>query len=309
MPQVRPGEDWPGPPGSFARSAGWRAARGAARWRRVRSIGRTCSVTLGPASSSILATLAQTLGRVPQVSLRGTEPGCGPPPPTPSGMPEPADHDRALRLRLFGVIGHGGMGVVLKGYDADLGRDLAVKVLREQFRDQPEMVRRFIEEAQIGGQLQHPGVVPVYELGSLCRSPALHRHEVDPRPDPGRGARRAPRAGRRSRAAAGNLRIGLPDHGLRARPRRHPPRLEAVEYHGGQLRRGAGDGLGPGQGLDPGCCAGGGGGAGCPGRVAGVDGGHGAERGRRRAVAAGERAGDPGLHGTRAGARRGRLAG
>ncbi len=124
-------------------------------------------VTVGPASSSILATLAQTLGRVPHVLLRGTEPGFGPPPPSPSGTPEPADHDRALRLRLFGVIGHGGMGVVLKGHDADLGRDLAVKVLREQFRDQPEMVRRFIEEAQIGGQLQHPGVVPVYELGSL----------------------------------------------------------------------------------------------------------------------------------------------
>jgi len=122
---------------------------------------RDMLVTLGPPSSSILATLAQTLGRVPQVLLRGTEPGFGLSPPA------PADPDRALRLQLFGVIGHGGMGVVLKGYDADLGRDLAVKVLREQFRDQPEMVRRFIEEAQIGGQLQHPGVVPVYELGSL----------------------------------------------------------------------------------------------------------------------------------------------
>ena len=29
------------------------------------------------------------------------------------------------------------------------------------------MVRRFLEEAQIGGQLQHPGIVPVYELGSF----------------------------------------------------------------------------------------------------------------------------------------------
>ena len=60
------------------------------------------------------------------------------------------------------------MGVVLRAHDADLGRDLAVKVLRESFRDQPEMVRRFVEEAQIGGQLQHPGIVPVYELGSLA---------------------------------------------------------------------------------------------------------------------------------------------
>src|SRR5262249_40949258 len=49
----------------------------------------------------------------------------------------------------------------------ELGRDLAVKVLLERYRDDPEMVGRFLEEAQINGQLQHPGVVPVYELGSL----------------------------------------------------------------------------------------------------------------------------------------------
>ena len=55
------------------------------------------------------------------------------------------------------------MGVVLKGRDVDLGRDVAVKVLLEKHRDSPEMVRRFAEEAQIAGQLQHPGLVPVYE--------------------------------------------------------------------------------------------------------------------------------------------------
>jgi serine/threonine-protein kinase len=57
------------------------------------------------------------------------------------------------------------MGVVLKARDVDLGRDVAVKVLRGRYSDRPEMVNRFIEEAQIGGQLQHPGIVPVYELG------------------------------------------------------------------------------------------------------------------------------------------------
>ena len=31
----------------------------------------------------------------------------------------------------------------------------------------PEVIRRFVEEAQIGGQLQHPGIVPVYELGTF----------------------------------------------------------------------------------------------------------------------------------------------
>ncbi len=71
------------------------------------------------------------------------------------------------RYQLFGEIARGGMGAVLKGRDIDLGRDLAVKVLLEQHRDHPELVRRFVEEAQIGGQLQHPGIVPVYELGTF----------------------------------------------------------------------------------------------------------------------------------------------
>jgi serine/threonine-protein kinase len=73
----------------------------------------------------------------------------------------------AGRYQLLGEIGRGGMGAVLKGRDPDLVRDLAVKVLLEEHRDDPELVRRFIEEAQIGGQLQHPGIVPVHELGQL----------------------------------------------------------------------------------------------------------------------------------------------
>src|SRR5207253_10094748 len=40
-------------------------------------------------------------------------------------------------------------------------------VLLARHLDHPEMVRRFVEEAQIGGQLQHPGIVAVYELGRL----------------------------------------------------------------------------------------------------------------------------------------------
>ena len=79
----------------------------------------------------------------------------------------PASAGDAGRYQLHGEIARGGMGVVLKGRDVDLGRDVAVKVLLEQHRDSPEMVRRFVEEAQIAGQLQHPGIVPVYELGRL----------------------------------------------------------------------------------------------------------------------------------------------
>lgn len=73
----------------------------------------------------------------------------------------------ASRYQLVGELARGGMGAIFQGRDLELGRDLAVKVMREEHRDQPEMVRRFVEEAQIGGQLQHPGIVPVHELGRL----------------------------------------------------------------------------------------------------------------------------------------------
>lgn len=75
--------------------------------------------------------------------------------------------DPHSRYQLQGEIARGGMGAILKGRDIDLGRDLAIKVLLDQHRHKPEIVQRFIEEAQIGGQLQHPGIAPVYELGQF----------------------------------------------------------------------------------------------------------------------------------------------
>ncbi len=60
-----------------------------------------------------------------------------------------------------------------------------LKVLLDQHRDDQDVVRRFVEEAQIGGQLQHPGIVPVHELGAR-RPAAVLRHEAGQGPDPGR---------------------------------------------------------------------------------------------------------------------------
>src|SRR5262245_56800560 len=70
-------------------------------------------------------------------------------------------------LRLYDEIARGGMGGILRGRDDGQGRDVAVKVLLEEHRGKPGLVRRFLEEARIAGQLQHPGVVPVYGLGEL----------------------------------------------------------------------------------------------------------------------------------------------
>jgi serine/threonine-protein kinase len=59
------------------------------------------------------------------------------------------------------------MGVVLRARDLMLGRPLAVKVLLSKHADRAEIQQRFLEEAQIMGQLQHPGVPAVHQLGRL----------------------------------------------------------------------------------------------------------------------------------------------
>ena len=83
---------------------------------------------------------------------------------------DPAELPRggASPYQLLGEIARGGMGVILKGRDPDLGRDLAVKVLRPDLAGRTAAEQRFVEEARVGGQLQHPGVVPVYELGRFA---------------------------------------------------------------------------------------------------------------------------------------------
>jgi eukaryotic-like serine/threonine-protein kinase len=61
------------------------------------------------------------------------------------------------------TLGRGGMGEVLLVHDHRIGRAVAVKVGRAE--DAPESLRRFLREARIQGQLDHPAVVPVYDIG------------------------------------------------------------------------------------------------------------------------------------------------
>lgn len=77
-------------------------------------------------------------------------------------FPEQVGH-----LVLGPEIARGGMGAVLLAHDQRLGRELAVKVLLADHLGNPELVLRFMEEARIAGQLQHPGVAPVHEMGML----------------------------------------------------------------------------------------------------------------------------------------------
>lgn len=78
--------------------------------------------------------------------------------------------DPGSRYEVRGELGRGGMGLVYEVWDTDLRRALAMKVLRTDAGGRPgsstssENVVRFLEEAQITAQLDHPGIVPVHEL-------------------------------------------------------------------------------------------------------------------------------------------------
>lgn len=62
-------------------------------------------------------------------------------------------------------IGRGGMGRVLKVWDNELRRSLAMKVLADRRNRDARSLARFLDEAMVTGQLEHPGIVPVHELG------------------------------------------------------------------------------------------------------------------------------------------------
>ena len=75
--------------------------------------------------------------------------------------------ERLGRYENLGEIARGGMGQVFRVRDLDLHRALVLKVMLCR-SPAPDVEHRFVEEAQISGQLQHPGIPPIYELGFLA---------------------------------------------------------------------------------------------------------------------------------------------
>lgn len=74
------------------------------------------------------------------------------------------------RYRVEGEVGRGGMGVVLRVWDDELKRHLAMKLMHTGASGSPpaadaSTVGRFLDEAQVTAQLEHPGIVPMHELG------------------------------------------------------------------------------------------------------------------------------------------------
>jgi hypothetical protein len=105
------------------------------------------------------------------------------------------------------LIGAGGMGEVYRAHDANLHRDVALKILPELFAVDPERLARFKREAQVLASLNHPNIAAIYGIEAW-------------QPSPGRqGGERADRFRRRmaNRAAGRRGTRG------RSRTRHHPP--------------------------------------------------------------------------------------
>jgi serine/threonine-protein kinase len=109
----------------------------------------------------------------------------------------------SVRYRRLREHARGGLGKVFVALDEELSREVALKEIQNRFADHPVARARFLREAEVTGQLEHPGVVPVYGLGAypdgrpfyamrLIRGESMHQaiarfHQADedPRRDPG----------------------------------------------------------------------------------------------------------------------------
>ena len=77
------------------------------------------------------------------------------------------------KYEVLDILGRGGMGIVYKAVDPGIGRAVAIKMTTGAVGEDPEMLQRFSREAQSVGQLQHPNIVTVYDLGVEGRNPYL----------------------------------------------------------------------------------------------------------------------------------------
>ena len=72
----------------------------------------------------------------------------------------------ADRYEILDKIGTGGMSDVYKAMDHILGREVAVKVLKQEFAEDVTFVTKFRSEAQSAAGLEHPNIVNIYDVGS-----------------------------------------------------------------------------------------------------------------------------------------------
>ncbi len=81
------------------------------------------------------------------------------------GLGQVREQIEGKKYKVITTINRGGMGVILQTRDVRIRRTVAMKVMKTSSQFSRENVLRFIDEAQLTGQLEHPNIVPVYELG------------------------------------------------------------------------------------------------------------------------------------------------
>src|SRR5262245_63980767 len=91
-----------------------------------------------------------------------TTPDVTPPSSRDSATPAARQHGRFTILKPHA---RGGLGQVSVARDEDLKRQVALKEIRPDLADDPGVRQRFFAEAETTGQLEHPGIVPIYALG------------------------------------------------------------------------------------------------------------------------------------------------
>src|SRR5271166_5556812 len=75
------------------------------------------------------------------------------------------DVNKIGRYTILGLLGKGGFGKVFLAHDDDLNRPVAIKVPRPERVSRPEDIEVYLNEARIVASLDHPHIVPVYDLG------------------------------------------------------------------------------------------------------------------------------------------------
>ena len=85
---------------------------------------------------------------------------------SPEPQPEPVP-DPPPGFILLDEVGRGGMGIVYRAHDKAFDREIALKFLQKRYVYNHVQSSRFLEEARITGQLQHPGIPAVHQTGKL----------------------------------------------------------------------------------------------------------------------------------------------
>jgi serine/threonine protein kinase len=140
------------------------------RWEELREQGRSISAeeccSTCPELAEELArriALLRPLDRIPDgtrtVEADGT-------PPAPAGTPGRQLATARADFRDLRFHAAGALGEVFMARNAELNRDVALKFIKSERSRDPDSLRRFLLEAEVTGRLEHPGVVPIYALGS-----------------------------------------------------------------------------------------------------------------------------------------------